>query len=79
MFFKFMLTLRQFLIPYTSEANLCNRYEKGTIYRDELPIGVRGFCNWLDEMQIKVIISGASKAIHIKSGGGSSRIMFYHA
>jgi hypothetical protein len=31
-FFKFILVLRQFLIPSTSKATLWNRWDKGTIY-----------------------------------------------
>jgi len=33
-FFKFILALWQFLGPSTSKANLRNRWDKGSIYKD---------------------------------------------
>jgi len=65
-FFKFILALRQFLIPITSKDNLWNRWYKGTIYQDGRLMGVHEFSNWLNEMKIKLIDKYGKESISDK-------------
>ena len=54
-FFRFMLVLRDFLIPSTSKDLLWKRRETANPYNKGRHMGIKKFSNWLTEIQLKLI------------------------
>jgi len=62
-FFSFMLVLREFLIPSTSNDLLWKEWEAATPHKDGRHMGIKTFANWLEELQIKLINKDGNQCI----------------
>jgi len=62
-FFSFMLVLREFLIPSTSNDLLCKEWEAASPNKDGRHMGIKTFANCLEELQIKLIDKDGNQCI----------------
>jgi len=62
-FCRFILVLREFLIPSTSKDFLWKEWEAASPQKDGRHMGIKTYANWLEELQIKLVDKDGNQCI----------------